>query len=100
MTSPLSALDPVLTAPKRLAALALLNAVESVDFSYLRTRLGLGDSDLSKQMTALGEAGYLTVTKSGRGPGATTTYAITADGRTAYRRHREALQLLLDPQAP
>lgn len=97
MTSPLSALDPVLNAPKRLAALALLNSTESVDFGYVRARLGLSDSDLSKQMTALADAGYLTVTKSGRGPGATTTYAITAEGRQAYRHHREALQRLLDP---
>lgn len=98
MTSPLSALDPVLNAPKRLAALALLNSVESVDFAYLRARLGLSDSDLSKQMSALTDAGYLTVTKSGRGPGASTTYAITGQGRQAYRHHRAALQLLLDPQ--
>lgn len=100
MSAPLSALDPVLTAPKRLAALALLHSVESVDFGYLRDRLGLSASDLSKQMAALGEARYLTVTKSGRGPGATTTYAITGEGRAAYRRHREALQRLLDPQLP
>lgn len=98
MTSPLSDLDPVLNAPKRLAALAMLNASESVDFSYLRARLGLSDSDLSKQMTALGDAGYLTVTKSGRGPGATTTYAVTAQGRQAYTRHRQALHLLLEPE--
>lgn len=98
MTSPLAALDPVLNAPKRLAALALLNSADSVDFTYLRARLGLSDSDLSKQMTSLAAAGYLTVSKAGRGPGATTTYSITEQGKQAYRRHRQALQALLDLQ--
>lgn len=97
MTSPLAALDPLLNAPKRLAALALLNSAESVDFTYLRTRLGLNDPDLSKQMASLAAAGYLAVSKTGRGPGATTTYSITGPGKQAYRRHRQALHALLDP---
>ena len=97
MSSPLDELDPVLNAPKRLAALAMLNSAENVDFSFLRSRLGLSDSDLSKHMGALVNVGYLTVVKSGRGPGGSTTFTITGPGRKAYRRHREALQALLDP---
>ncbi|WP_298455177.1 transcriptional regulator [uncultured Cellulomonas sp.] len=99
MSSPLDELDPVLNAPKRLAALAMVSSTESVDFAYLRTRLGLNDSDLSKQMASLDDAGYVRVTKSGRGPGATTTYAVTASGRKALVRHRRALQAVLGLQA-
>lgn len=96
MSSPLASLDPVVHAPKRLAAMALLDATDGTDFAFLRDHLGLSDSDLSKQMSALQHAGYVSVSKSGRGRGSTTTYAVTRSGRTAYRRHREALRALLD----
>jgi DNA-binding transcriptional ArsR family regulator len=89
-------LDPLLTAPKRLAAMAVLSRAGSVDFGFLREHLGVSDSDLSKQMAALQGAGYVAVAKSGRGRGATTRYRITGDGRAAYQRHRQVLQSLLE----
>lgn len=95
--SSLGDLDPVIHAPKRLAAMALLANTESTDFPFLRDRLGVSDSDLSKQMAALEQAGYVQISKTGRGRGATTTYKITRTGRKAYQRHRAALQALLGP---
>ncbi|MBG6226507.1 DNA-binding transcriptional ArsR family regulator [Arthrobacter sp. CAN_A2] len=95
MSSPLTDLDAVIHAPKRLAAMAILAATSGTDFSFLRTHLQLSDSDLSKQMSALRAAGYVKVSKSGRGHGSTTTYTITRAGSAAYRRHRQALEALL-----
>lgn len=88
-------LDPVIHAPKRLAAMAMLASATSVSFPFLREQLGISDSDLSKQMAALQQAGYVDTTKTGRGRGATTTFKLTRAGRAAYRRHREVLQSLL-----
>lgn len=88
-------LDPVIHAPKRLAAMAVLASASQVSFAFLRDHLGLSDSDLSKQMSALEAAGYVKVTKSGRGRGGSTTFTLTRTGRTAYQRHRAALQALL-----
>ncbi|WP_216635338.1 transcriptional regulator, partial [Dietzia sp. 111N12-1] len=79
----------------RLAAMAILAASSGTDFAFLRDRLHLSDSDLSKQMSALRAAGYVKVRKSGRGQGSTTTYTITRTGSAAYRRHRQALEALL-----
>lgn len=93
--SALSGLDPLIHAPKRLAAMALLANTESTDFPFMRERLGVSDSDLSKQMAALEQAGYVEISKTGRGRGATTTYRATRLGRSAYQRHRAALQALL-----
>ena len=62
----IDALDPHLTAPKRLAALAILDAVAKAEFSYLR-ELGLSDSDLSKQLKVLTDAGYATSKRTGKG---------------------------------
>jgi DNA-binding MarR family transcriptional regulator len=95
----LADLDPVIHAPKRLAAMGILASAESATFAYLREHLGLTDSDLSKQMSALEAAGYVTSHKQGRGPGSVTTFAITRAGGKAYRAHRAALIALLAEDA-
>lgn len=91
----LSDLDPVIHAPKRLAAMAILANAEFATFAFLKEQLGLADSDLSKQMSALESAGYVTVTKRGRGPGSVTSYQATRAGLRAYRGHRAALYAML-----
>ena len=91
----LEGLDPVLNAPKRLAIMAVLMRSTSSDFAFLRQHLGVSDSDLSKQAAALEAAGYLTISKSGRGRGAVTAYKATRAGRRAYRQHVDALRGLL-----
>jgi DNA-binding MarR family transcriptional regulator len=94
--SALDGLDPALTAPKRLAAMALLSRSTGADFAVLRDHLGVSESDLSKQMSALVAAGYVTARKSGHGRGSATTYQATREGRKAYSRHRAALEAILD----
>jgi len=94
-SSALDGLDPVLNAPKRLAIMAVLTSSTSADFAFLRGHLGVSDSDLSKQATLLESAGYITITKSGRGRGSTTAYKTTKPGRQAYQQHRAALRGLL-----
>lgn len=94
-------IDPVIHAPKRLMAMAVLANAEYATFAFLKEQLGVTDSDLSKQMSALESAGYVKVTKRGRGPGSVTTYAMTRDGGRAYRSHRAALfAMLADEAAP
>lgn len=88
-------LDPVIHAPKRLAAMALLANAMDADFAFVRDHLQVSDSDLSKQMAELAKAGYVEIRKHGRGPGSSTTYRITKAGRRAYLAHRKALQAIL-----
>ncbi len=95
MAAALAGLDPIIHAAKRLAIMAILANTSDTDFGFLRDHLGLTDSDLSKQMTALQSAGYVEIRKRGRGRGATTNYRTTPDGRAAYERHRAALRALL-----
>ena len=63
---PLRGLDPVVTAPKRLAIVALLSRASTNDFGFLRDHLRTSDSDLSKQMSARESAGYVSVTSPAR----------------------------------
>jgi len=93
-------LDPHLTAPKRLAALGILSAAKKVEFSYLRDQLQLTDSDLSKQLKVLTDAGYATSTRTGKGKTRASWFAITTVGSAALSAHAEALQGLLQPASP
>ncbi len=88
-------LDATIHSPKRLAAMAILSSSMNADFSYLREQLQLADSDLSKQMSALRDAGYVKITKTGYGRSGQTTFTITKDGRAAYRTYRQHLLELL-----
>jgi DNA-binding MarR family transcriptional regulator len=96
MTIELTGLDPVIHAPKRLAAMAILANAQSADFGFLRAQLDIADSDLSKQMATLEKAGYVTVSKSGHGRGGVTTYRITRTGKTVFRRHVAALRAITE----
>lgn len=95
-------LDAVIHAPKRLGAMAILASAKWVEFSFLREQLDVSDSDLSKQMAALTDAGYAMVRKNGHGRGSTTWFAITSAGRAAFDRHVAALRALVEdaPVAP
>ena len=97
----LADLDAVLSAPKRLGIMAMLDAAKAVEFSFLREQLGLSDSDLSKQMSALCDSGYARMRKTGHGRGSTTWFSITSEGKRSFDSHVRALkQLIDDPAAP
>ena len=89
-------LDPVIHVPKRLAAMAILASAPSASFRFLRDELEISESDLSKQMSTLEAARYVTSAKSGHGRGTSTTYAMTKEGRRAYQAHCAALRKLID----
>ena len=90
----LADVDAVLTAPKRLAIMGILRRVEEVDFIFIRDQLDFSDSDLSKQMAALGEAGYVASRKTGRGRTRSTWFEITPTGESAIVAHIAVLNEL------
>lgn len=92
----MSSFDPLIHAPKRLRIMSLLASTDGIEFAFLQDQLALASPDLSKQMTALAEAGYVKVDKTGKGPGSTTWYRLTRTGRTAYRNHVAALRELIE----
>lgn len=95
----LDSLDPVLNAPKRLAALGVITNAKKVEFSFLSQHFQLSDSDLSKQMSALVDARYVTANKVGKGRTRKTWYTATAAGRRALATHVAALNALATSQA-
>ena len=93
----LDRLDPLLSTPKKLAAVGMLAGAKEVEFAFIRDHLELSDSDLSKQMSALVAAGYVEVRKTGRGRQRKTWYRATRTGLAAMKAHVQALNdLILD----
>jgi DNA-binding transcriptional ArsR family regulator len=87
--------DELIHAPTRLAIVSLLAATEWAEFKFIRERVGLSDSALSKQLTTLEAAGYVEIRKSFVGKRPRTAARLTPRGRTAFNGHVAALQAII-----
>lgn len=89
-----ASLDPVIHAPARLQACAILSSADEVEFALLRDALEVSDSVLSKHLKQLEEAGYVKARKANSGGRQRTWLALTGEGRKAFRGHVKALEAL------
>jgi DNA-binding MarR family transcriptional regulator len=87
--------DELIHAPTRLSIVAVLAASEWAEFVFVRDSLGMSDSALSKQISTLEEAGYVTVRKTGAGRNRRTHLRLSPHGRRAFDGHAAALQQLI-----
>jgi DNA-binding MarR family transcriptional regulator len=93
---PHNRIDETIHQRTRLAIMASLSAVESLDFNELKAELGLTDGNLSTHLSALERAGYVKLTKSFRGKKPHTSVRQTAKGRKAMENYIQLLQGILD----
>ncbi|MDV6278467.1 transcriptional regulator [Rhodococcus erythropolis] len=94
---PLLGLDDVVHQKTRLAILTLLGDGIEVDFSFLRSTLGLTDGNLGRHLEILATAGYIAVRKSYNGRRVLSWVRITESGRLALAAEANALRALLHP---
>ena len=87
-------LDEVIHPITRLSIVSLIAATEWVDFAYVRDRLELSDSALSKQFATLEEAGYIAVERPVTDRRRRVRVRLTPEGRAAFERHVAALRAL------
>jgi DNA-binding MarR family transcriptional regulator len=87
--------DELIHAPTRLSIVALLAACEWAEFTFVRDSIGMSDSALSKQISTLEQAGYVTVRKTGAGRNRRTQVRLSPRGRRAFSSHAAALQQLI-----
>jgi DNA-binding MarR family transcriptional regulator len=90
MTTP--RFDELIHPSTRLSIVSLLAAADWADFGYIRDQLGLSDSALSKQLSTLEQADYVTVDRSIR---RRVRARLTTDGRAAFQGHVAALQAIV-----
>jgi DNA-binding MarR family transcriptional regulator len=87
-------LDPVIHVPARLrilVALAQLQVGDTLSFARLQGLLDLTAGNLITHLRRLDEAGYVSITKTGRA----TTVELSDSGRAAFAQYRRTLQTLL-----
>jgi DNA-binding transcriptional ArsR family regulator len=92
LSHPRHELDDLLAHPVRFSIAALLAAAVKVEFSFVRDQVEVSDSVLSKQVSALEQAGYIKVHKGFVGKWPRTWLSITKDGRRTFERHVAALR--------
>lgn len=86
--------DPVLHAPARLQIAAVLAQAHDAEFALLRQVTGASDSVMSKHLTALSDAGYVSIRKAASAGRQRTWASLTSAGRAAFKRHVKALEAL------
>lgn len=89
--------DELIHVPARLQIVALLAATSWAEFRFVRDRLAISDSNLSKHVATLEAAGYVKVKKDFVGKRARTRLSLTRAGKDAFAGHVAALRQILDP---
>lgn len=90
-----AAFDEVIHAPQRLRICALLSAAQKVEFGVVQERLELSKSSLSKHVSQLVDAGYVTQDRAVRDARSRVWLSLTPAGSTAYRDHVQALRAIV-----
>ena len=88
-------IDETIHQRTRLAIMATLAGVESLEFNELKAQLGLTDGNLSTHLASLERAGYVNITKSFRGRKPLTTVSQTAKGKKALTNYVNMLEGIL-----
>lgn len=87
--------DELIHPATRLSIVALLAAADWADFAFVRDELGLSDSALSKQLSTLEEAGYVTIERPTSGQRRRVRARLTPVGRRQFESHVAALQAII-----
>lgn len=87
--------DELIHPSTRLSLVAILAASDWAEFSFLRDRLQLSDSALSKQLTTLEDAGYVRTERHLDGGRHRLRARLSARGRHAFDSHVAALREIL-----
>lgn len=88
-------IDRVIHEPARLKIMAFLSVLESADFTFLVSRLGLTMGNLSAHLSKLQEAGYINVEKGYKANRPQTMISLTEEGKGEFQNYRnQMLQLL------
>ena len=94
MTAP-ARFDELIHPSTRLSIVALLASADWIDFAFVRDRLGLSDSALSKQFATLEEAEYIVVERVMTNRRRRVRVRLTEQGRRAFEGHVAALRAVV-----
>lgn len=92
--------DELIHPSTRLSLVATLAAADWAEFAYLKDRLDLSDSALSKQLSTLEDAGYVATERRLDGARRKLRARLTDTGRAAFHGHIAALQEIVASATP
>ncbi|MET8653934.1 transcriptional regulator [Nocardia aurea] len=92
--------DELIHPSTRLSLVATLAAADWAEFAFLKDRLGLSDSALSKQLATLENADYITTERRLDGNRHKVRARLTERGRDAFTGHIAALQEIVAAATP
>jgi DNA-binding MarR family transcriptional regulator len=92
--------DELIHPSTRLSIIAVLAAADWIEFAFVRDRLGLSDSALSKQLATLEEAGYVTTERPVSNRRRRVRARLTDAGRAAFDGHVAALREIVATAQP
>jgi DNA-binding MarR family transcriptional regulator len=92
--------DEIIHPSTRLSIVALLASTDWAEFAFVRDRLDMSDSALSKQFAVLEEARYITVERPVSNHRRRVRVALTEQGRRAFQGHVAALQAVIASAEP
>ena len=98
MKNPFDNLDKMLEHRARLHIMSVLITNASYDFNSLKEVLGITDGNLASHIKALEKEKYISVNKSFNDRKPNTKYKITERGKTAFKKHLDALEALVKQQ--
>jgi predicted transcriptional regulator len=79
----------------RLGIMSILMVNSFVDFNTLKEQLHITDGNLASHITALEKLKYIQIRKQFVGKKPNTSYAVSAEGKTAFADHLNALEKLI-----
>ena len=79
----------------RLGIMSILMVNDHVDFNRLKELLEVTDGNLASHSKTLENANYIKIEKSFIGRKPNTKYSVTKEGRTAFKKHIDALENLI-----
>jgi DNA-binding transcriptional ArsR family regulator len=82
----------------RLQIMSVLVANDWYDFNSLKELLNVTDGNLASHLKALDKEEYIIVNKSFLGRKPNTQYAASENGRSAFKKHLQALENLIRQQ--
>ena len=92
---PVNGLDDIVHQRVRLGILAVTQQARRVEFSYLRSELGLTAGNLSQHLNVLDGAGLITIHKGYEGKRPRTWLQLTKAGRKALHDEIATLKALI-----
>jgi DNA-binding MarR family transcriptional regulator len=93
--TPAPRFDELIHPSTRLSIVALLASADWIDFAFVRDRLDLSDSALSKQFATLEDSGYITIERPVSDRRRRVRVQLTETGRAAFEGHVAALRELV-----